>query len=366
MNKIVCFHLYNDFSGSPKVLKTVLEGLLKMNRHIDIVSSKGGVLESLEHYQNLRCYWYRYHFSERPFLTMLRYTLIQIYTFLFSFRYLFTKNIVFYINTLLPIGPAVAGRLMGKRVVYHYHENAFVKGFVYRFLAKVMQYLAHQIICVSYFQASMLDNKSKIVVIPNALSEDFRINLSPNPDNAFKKKTVLMISSLKKYKGISEFISLSSQLSQFHFTLLINDEIENIRIYLEREALTIPDNLCLLQRQEDVSSMYGESSVLLNLTNKEYAIETFGLTTLEALTVGLPVIVPTIGGIAEMVEDGVNGYKIDVTDLDKISETLIKMLTDIDLYRYLAINAITTSGKYREKEMIKSIVSLIENVERRK
>jgi glycosyltransferase involved in cell wall biosynthesis len=104
------------------------------------------------------------------------------------------------------------------------------------------------------------------------------------------------------------------------------------------------------------------SSVLLNLTNKDYAIETFGLTTLEALTVGLPVIVPTVGGIAEMVEDGVNGYKIDVTNLDKISETLIKMLTDINLYRHLAINAIKSSGKYREKGMIESIVSLIEKV----
>ena len=29
MNHIVCFHLFNDYSGSPKVLKRVLEGLLE-------------------------------------------------------------------------------------------------------------------------------------------------------------------------------------------------------------------------------------------------------------------------------------------------------------------------------------------------
>ena len=29
MNRIICFHLFNDYSGSPKVLKMALEGLLK-------------------------------------------------------------------------------------------------------------------------------------------------------------------------------------------------------------------------------------------------------------------------------------------------------------------------------------------------
>ena len=50
------------------------------------------------------------------------------------------------------------------------------------------------------------------------------------------------------------------------------------------------------------------------------AVETFGLTALEAMSAGLPVIVPTEGGIAEMVTDGDNGYKIDVQDLNKIVE----------------------------------------------
>lgn len=57
-------------------------------------------------------------------MTMLRYCAVQLYTFLLAFRWLFQKDVVFYINTLLPVGPALAGRLMGKRVVYHYHENA--------------------------------------------------------------------------------------------------------------------------------------------------------------------------------------------------------------------------------------------------
>ena len=41
MRKIVCFHLLNDYSGSPKVLRMVLQGLLGQNNKIDLVTSNG-------------------------------------------------------------------------------------------------------------------------------------------------------------------------------------------------------------------------------------------------------------------------------------------------------------------------------------
>mgnify|MGYP000827528304 FL=1 len=53
MNRIICFHLFNDYSGSPKVLKMVLEGLLKKGCQVDLVSSKGGALDELLHYLSL-------------------------------------------------------------------------------------------------------------------------------------------------------------------------------------------------------------------------------------------------------------------------------------------------------------------------
>ena len=51
MERVICFHLFNDYSGSPKVMKMVLEGLLKKGYRIDLVSSKGGIFDELQ-YQN--------------------------------------------------------------------------------------------------------------------------------------------------------------------------------------------------------------------------------------------------------------------------------------------------------------------------
>lgn len=355
MKRIICFHLFNDYSGSPKVLRMVLEGLLKKGHLLDLVSSNGGVLDELEKYPNLKKRSYRYAFSENSAVTILRYTVIQVYTFFMAFRYLFCKDCVFYINTLLPVGSALAGRMMGKRVVYHYHENAFVKGAFYKTLAWAMQRLAHQIICVSAYQASFLKRKEGVVVIPNAVPHEFVNKLHSNPKEAFERKNVLMLSSLKEYKGTREFIELARRLPQFNFTLIINDTQEHVDNYLQ----DVPKNLTVYARQNDVSRFYNQSSLVLNLSDKNKFVETFGLTALEAMSAGLPVIVPTEGGIAEMVEDGKNGYKIDVQDLDGITERIRTILSDEQIYINLVTQAYEYSKQFSEKEMVERITDML-------
>ncbi len=347
MKRIVCFHLFNDYSGSPKVLRMVLEGLLHRGYRVDLVTSRGGVLDELEDMGDCRLHHYHYRFSTNPVVTTLRYAMVQLLTFCQAFRWMFAKETVFYINTLLPIGPALAGRLMGKRVVYHYHENAFVKGTFYRMLAAMMERLAHEIICVSEYQASFLHRKEKVTVVPNALPKSFVDKLKPDAEAAFKRKTVLMLSSLKEYKGTKEFIELSGRLPQYRFILIINDTQENINEYLSDNHIGIGGgNLKIYSRLNEVSTFYNQASVVITLTNPQMAIETFGLTTLEAMSNALPVIVPTVGGIAEMVEDGVNGYKTDVQQMSLIEEQIGRMLENWNIYRSMADKAMECSGRY--------------------
>jgi len=121
------------------------------------------------------------------------------------------------------------------------------------------------------------------------------------------------------------------------------------------------DNLQIVSRQNDVAPFYNEASIVLNLSDKRRFVETFGLTALEAMSAGLPVIVPTKGGIAEMVEDGVNGYKIDVQELEKIENHITTLLSDRDSYLQLAGKALEYSRNFNDEKMISGIVSVLES-----
>lgn len=116
-------------------------------------------------------------------------------------------------------------------------------------------------------------------------------------------------------------------------------------------------------RQENVIPFYNSTSLVINLTNPQFAVETFGLTPLEAMSAGVPVIVPTVGGIAEMVEDDVNGYKIDVQNLHiiegKIRQIVVsrfRLFEEKKLYSRLSNNAILYSTRYNPYDILDKII----------
>lgn len=362
MKQIVCFHVYNDYSGSPKVLSMVLKELLQKGYTVDLVTSRGcqGALDSLDGMTGFKKSTFYYKFNDKNVvLTSLNYLWTQVYMFCYAFRYLFKSDVVFYINTIMPWGAALAGRIIGKRVIYHYHENAFAKGPHYGLYAWIMSGLAHAIMCVSAYQASFLKRKNGVTVVPNALSNEFVENLHQDANRAFINKNILMLSSLKEYKGTKEFIKMACDMPQYHFTLVINDSQVNIDRYFADNKICIPHNIDVYPRQSDVALFYNQASLVINLTNKEQAIETFGMTPLEAMTCGLPVIVPTVGGIAELVVDGRNGFRIDVQDMSKIESAIDTILSDMNLYMAMSENALCKSKEYDINGMISKIQTII-------
>lgn len=196
-------------------------------------------------------------------------------------------------------------------------------------------------------------------VVPNAVPAAFVEQLTPDAKAAFERKRVLMLGSLKRYKGTLEFVALAEKLSHFQFELVLNETQENIDLFWKECGMTKPKNLTVYPRQNNVAFFYNRASIVLNLTDKRLAIETFGLTALEAMSAELPVIVPTVGGIAEMVEDGVNGYKLDVIALDDIAARITEILTDRSLYLRLSAGALSMASRYDSKKMVEEIGKII-------
>lgn len=355
---IVCFHLYNDFSGSPIILRTVLKGLLNKGYRVTLRTSTGGILDSLQDV-NLRASHYYYHFSRHPLVTMARYAWVQCHTFFYAFRFIGQKNCVFYINTLLPVGPALAGKLMGKHVIYHYHENAWIKGRVYKMLSWMMRWIASDIICVSDYQRRTLLDNQKVTVVPNAVSDKFMGSAHVDVVAAYERRTVMMACSCKRYKGVDVFYRLAELLPQFRFVLVLNESQNKVSKFLKELKVPNLSNLEIMPSTNDIASVYARASLLLNLSDRTQFIETFGMTVAEGMCFGLPCIVPVVGGISELVKEGETGYHVDSHDKELLVHKIKTLLTDYNLYSQMAARAINASQKFSEKKMVDAIESLL-------
>lgn len=68
--------------------------------------------------------------------------------------------------------------------------------------------------------------------------------------------------------------------------------------------------------------------------------ESFGLSALEAMSVGVPVIATNAGGLPEVVEHGISGYLSNLGDVADMAKNAIALLSNQDLYEKISNGAL--------------------------
>ena len=357
-SQVVCFHLFNNFSGSPNVLTTIINGLTHQNYQITLVTS----LNNKGFLSDVTCTKKKnisYIFKKNRILRLFQFIKFQILAALYIFNT--DRNAIIYLNTIQPFLPAIAAKLRGQRVIYHFHE-AKVRDMLYtRFLFYIVQITSDKIICVSEYVLNQLNSKShnKAYVIYNSLSPEFYKNqILKIPGSA--RKCLLMVSSSREYKGIFEFCKLASQLVQYDFVLVCDASKQEIS-FIFRNYLKIP-NLQIIESQSNLHPYYAYADLVLNLSDPRQFIETFGLTILEGMSYGLPAIVPPIGGIAEIVEDNFNGFKADVNDMNYLIACVKSIFVNDENYTRMAVNAKKKALEFNPEKLIAQVASIINSL----
>jgi len=357
--KIYSFHLLNDYSGSPKVLMQLLKGWTKnsLETHLFTSSGREGFLSNIEGIKT-NFFWYR--FSKNKFLRLFNLFFSQ---FLLFFKLLFKvkKKDIIYINTILPFGAAILGKIKGCRVIYHIHETSIKPAIFKKFLFGIAKWTAKDVIYVSEFLAQEEKfKKAQTHILYNAIENTFLIEAEKNRLALPKinPQNVLMVCSLKAYKGVDEFLKLAEENPNFEFRLVMNAKQKDIDVYFA--DFQIPRNLQLFETQTNLHPFYAWSDAILNLSRPDGWVETFGLTIIEGMSYRLPAIVPPVGGIAEIVEEGQNGFKVDCRNTDLLNQTLRKLLSDSDLYNQIAQNAQEKINEFSEKVFIEKSLEILE------
>lgn len=361
MKKLVCVHLLNDFSGSPKVLSQVINAVSESNYDVDLYV--GNASEGFLSKTAANTFTYRYNRSNNKFFTLMSLLRSQVHLAYKIVKYR-NKDIIIYVNTLLPFGAAIIGKLLGKPVIYHIHESSIRPKLFKQFLRWIVNKTTSKIIFVSNTLKAQegFKNKKQVVVF-NALSKLFLEQATLNKYNSIDEKdnfNIYMIASLRDYKGVNEFVEISQKClknNALKFTLVLNASQIEINEYFKN--IILPHNINIFPTQQCLHNHYKKASLLLNLSRIDQWVETFGLTILEAMAYGIPVVAPPIGGPSEIVENNVDGFLISSYNTEQIANKIEELYQNNSLCMRLSQNAKLKSKIYDEATFNEQVIKLL-------
>lgn len=361
---IVFCHLLNDRSGSPIILRDAIGVLVPDGKQgMLFVGSQGrGALEAVN--TPIHRYWYRR--SRFRFLTLFSFMFSQACLYRALTKAGLPKNSIIYVNTLLPFGAAIWARRNQSQVLYHIHESSISPRLLQRFLVLVAEKTANFTIFVSEDNRKrMLVNGVRSAVVSNPISAQIVEvgNVTPYAPRRSGKFEILMLASPREFKGVPEFIKLARCLVErhdIHFTLVLNGGAREIEEYTLHGAL--PTNIDVHPRTDAPERFYAKGDILLNLSRIDQCVETFGLTLVEGMAFGLPVIAPPVGGPTEIITDGREGYLIDSRDSAKLEQTIRFIADSPDLAEKLSIAARSRAAQFNLSRFAESLRTQIDKL----
>jgi N-acetyl-alpha-D-glucosaminyl L-malate synthase BshA len=109
------------------------------------------------------------------------------------------------------------------------------------------------------------------------------------------------------------------------------------RAEMERRAVEygLQDEVVFLGEQDDPVALLSISDLFLLPSSQE----SFGLAALEAMACGVPVVASNVGGLPEIIQDGITGFACPPDDVDGMARHAVALLTDPDLHARVAANA---------------------------
>jgi glycosyltransferase involved in cell wall biosynthesis len=321
--KVALVHMYNDYSGSPQVLKTLAEALKIKQYNLQLFTGRyqGGLLSGIK---DVRYFNLPYAVGGNDVTKLIGQAWYQCRLF---FKVLFARDLArtIVINTIWPAGAALAAWLRGRRVVYYLHEAVIRPAPLAWFLKKVAASTADAFVYVSeYLKENLPIRNGEGQVIYNTLLPEEREPVTyPVAANEF---VVTMLCSLRGYKGVDQFVALAHRMPHIQFQLVLNASEKETDEWCQRQGL--PSNIWVYPAQQDVRRFYHRSQMVLNLSLPERWVETFGMTILEGMSHGCVVIAPPAGGIQELFTDGKEGWFVNPHDAAALEERINSVYTD--------------------------------------
>ena len=145
------------------------------------------------------------------------------------------------------------------------------------------------------------------------------------------RKVLIHISNFRPVKRVRDVVAIYARVARQIPSVLVMVGDGPDRVLAEQEAreLGVADRVFFLGKLESVAPLLASADLFVLPTQSE----SFGLSALEALATGVPVIGVNDGGLPEVVRDGETGALCAAGDVEGMARAAIELLGDPERWR---------------------------------
>ncbi len=202
--------------------------------------------------------------------------------------------------------------------------------------------IASGVICVSRDvenRARKLGAKNTVVIpSPLSLPHHIRTNL-PRKD-----REIISVGRLIPIKGISFLIRAMVYLKA-ESLVIVGDGTERRRLELLAKRLKLSDRVSFtgwIDERSKILDYFDQATVFVLPSLSEGSPRVL----VEAMSCGLPVVATNVGGIPEIVKEGVNGILVPVGDEKALAKAIKYVLDDVDFQKNASVENMKAATEY--------------------
>jgi glycosyltransferase involved in cell wall biosynthesis len=220
---------------------------------------------------------------------------------------------------------------------YHGKGSTFIRNILnrpYKLIASGIFRRAEKIICVSDYEKTLIEHDfpfitpEELTIIPNGID---LVQIQNAEAFDTDEKIILYIGRLEEYKNIDIGIKALQYLPVYHFYIIGSSGSYKSELVSLVRQLNLEDRVRILENVSDTEKYRWLKSctVFINLSG----VEAFGITVLEALAAGRPVIINEQGGLSEFGQRFSGVYPIAIdrnqSNMDEVLSRTINGIKDI-------------------------------------
>lgn len=205
-----------------------------------------------------------------------------------------------------------------------------------------------------------------IAVIPNFIcpahyqpveTSPLKTDLAPNGE-----RLLVHVSNFRPVKRAIDCIEILAKVRNEGANaklIMVGDGPERAACQYHAKQLEIADFVEFVGKRENIADYLGIADVFLLPSE----LESFGLAALEAQACEVPVVATRIGGIPEVVTDKETGFLSEIANIEKMSEDVLKFLSDEKMRREFGRKARESAvSRYSTKKIIPQYIAFYERI----